>query len=698
MPENFRSPTPQEMAQEMGLSDADVAQRLTFVGFNHEDSQRIPQLDSILEANIEPLISEFFNFMSSITAAESMMTDPSWIKKAHDLKAAHLREMVKGRYDLSYALDRLSLALLYSGVGLDMRVFLGAYHCLLKKFGKIVMAHWSKDPEEGFEIFMALKKIAFFDIGIVLDVLALEHQRRLRDHENKFAKLDTQFHDTQQMEFRFRTLVEKSAEIITMRNAQGGLLYASASMERTMGFSFEEVRDIDFGELIHPEDRHEALAAFSKLQPSQSVQGLRMRVKAKDGSWHSLEGSLSNFLDDPAIAAVVASFRDVSTRVKVEEQLAQAVKMEGVGRLAAGIAHDFNNIVNVITGYSEEAMDALKGDESGRKLIQPIAQAAKRAALLTRQLLAFSRTQVLKPQVLNLNKTVEDISSMLTRVLGEDIEVVVKPGLGLDLVFIDPGQLEQIIMNLAVNSKDAMPEGGKLVIETSNVALNEEYILSHGEGKAGPHVMIAVTDTGIGMDAPVRAKIFEPFFTTKAVGSGTGLGLSTVYGIVKQSGGNIWVYSEPGVGTCFKVYLPRHEGTVLTQVEPPPSAIEGGHETILLVEDEKALRDLFRMVLTNYGYQVLDTGDAFEALEIFREKKDTIDLLLTDMIMPKMGGRALAERITAMRNDVKVAFMSGYTDDAVVKGGMLSAGSAFIEKPISKNELLRKVRSILTSP
>jgi CheY-like chemotaxis protein len=260
---------------------------------------------------------------------------------------------------------------------------------------------------------------------------------------------------------------------------------------------------------------------------------------------------------------------------------------------------------------------------------------------------------------------------------------------------MDPTKLEQIVMNLVINARDAMPNGGELTIETANTELDEDFVRRHGEGKAGPHVMIAISDTGVGMDAETQTKIFEPFFTTKGVGVGTGLGLSTVYGIVKQSEGTIWVYSEPGIGTVFKVYLPRHEGSAPSVAAPPVRVIPRGHETILLVEDENALRGLFKMFLTNNGYRVLETGDVDEALEICRRKETEIDLLLTDMVMPKMNGRKLAEQVVALRPKIKVAFMSGYTDDVVVHKGLLDPGTAFIEKPIGREELLQKIRDFL---
>jgi|SRR5665213_627919 len=398
---------------------------------------------------------------------------------------------------------------------------------------------------------------------------------------------------------------------------------------------------------------------------------------------------------NPVSMGVLILSVDITDRKVVEEQIRQTQKMEAIGQLAAGIAHDFNNLIGVISGYSEMVLDGLAADSPQRNLVEPIIAAARQAGLLTRQLLAYSRKQVLQPKILNINATLNSVGAMLKRVLGENIVINIKPAEDLDYVDMDPGQLQQIILNLAVNARDAMPQGGILTIGTANVVLDEEYIRKHREGRPGAHVMLAVTDTGIGMDAVTQSRIFEPFFSTKEMGRGTGLGLSTVHGIVKQSGGNVWVYSEVGIGTTFKIYLPRHEGPAVA--EPVPSPLEGlrGHGTILLVEDEAALRKLFKIVLTNNGYRVLDAGGPEEALAICRQEPGAIHLLLTDIIMPIMHGPKLAEQILAIRPGIKVAYMSGYTDDAIVGNGILEPGTAFIEKPVGANELLKKIRDFL---
>jgi len=385
-------------------------------------------------------------------------------------------------------------------------------------------------------------------------------------------------------------------------------------------------------------------------------------------------------------------------RTRLEEQLRQAHKMEAIGRLAGGIAHDFNNLLTVINGYSELVLNSLGANLHARKNVEQIKKAGRRAATLTRQLLAFSRRQVLQLRVLDLNAVVTNFEAMLQPLIGEDIllEAVLQPGLGL--VKVDPGQIEQIILNLTVNARDAMPEGGKLTIETANVELDEAYARRHVSVRPGPYVMLAISDTGCGMDAETQARIFEPFFTTKEHGKGTGLGLATVYGIVKQSGGNIWVYSEPGKGTTFKIYLPRVEG-VAEGSEPahPRSSILRGSETILLVEDEDMVRSLAREILEAHGYAVSEARDSTEALRVCHTHSGSIHLLVTDVVMPGMSGRELAARLGTIHPETKVLYMSGYTDDAVVRHGVLNAGLAFLQKPFTANAFLCKVREVLDS-
>ncbi len=385
---------------------------------------------------------------------------------------------------------------------------------------------------------------------------------------------------------------------------------------------------------------------------------------------------------------------------KSEEQLRQWQRVEAIGRLAGGVAHDFNNLLMTIKGCSELLLGAFDRRDPRREEVEEILKAADRATSLTRQLLAFGRRQVLQPQVLDLNAVVMNMDKMLRRVIGEDVQLNTSLHRDLWSVKVDPGMIEQVIMNLAVNSRDAMPNGGKLTIETTNVAHDEEYASHHVSVKPGYYVMLAITDTGCGMDKETQSHLFEPFFTTKEKGKGSGLGLSTVYGIIKQSGGNIWTYSEPGLGTTFKIYLPRVEETSLAykpEIRRKEISAPGGTETVLLVEDEEAVRSMVSKVLQNKGYRVLEASHGNAALEVCDKFEGPIHLMVTDVIMPQMSGRELAERLALMRPEMQVLYMSGYPDNTIVQHGVLEPGTAFLQKPFTINALELKVREILNS-
>ncbi len=400
---------------------------------------------------------------------------------------------------------------------------------------------------------------------------------------------------------------------------------------------------------------------------------------------------------DPSRGQIL-TVADISEAKQLAAQFQQAQKMEAIGILAGGVAHDFNNILTIIIGNADLALMEVGKDASPRQRIEEIRTAGERAASLTRQLLAFSRKQIIQPEILDLNELLTDIEKMLGRLIGEDVELLRIPGPALWQVKVDPGQMEQVIMNLAINARDAMPRGGKLTVETANVDLDENYFRKHGlqEDKPGAYVMLAVSDTGSGMDEGTQSHIFEPFFTTKGVGKGTGLGLSTVYGIVKQNNGFIWVYSEPGQGSVFKVYLPKAKGDAASEKkEQHPETALVGSETILIVEDDDSLRKLLQRTLQQHGYSVLEAENGEDALRVSKAYGGPIDLLITDVVMPRMGGKETAERLQPLYPRMKVLYTSGYTDNTIVHHGVLATGLNFLQKPFSPVTLARKVIEIL---
>ena len=499
-------------------------------------------------------------------------------------------------------------------------------------------------------------------------------------------------------EARYRSQVQSAVYGIYRSSVEDRFLDVNPALVQMLGYaSAEELLSVSLAKDVYddPEDRARLIREY---KTSQKVESEQVRWKKKDGTTITVRLS-GRAIASPAgeVEAFEMIAEDITERHALEEQLRQSQKMEAVGRLAGGVAHDFNNLLTVIKGYSELMLDQLDGGDPMRAEVEEVQRAADRAAALTRQLLAFSRQQVLAPKVIDLNAVVSNMDKLLKRLLGEDVDLftVLDPKIGT--VRADPGQIEQVIMNLAVNARDAMPKGGKLTIETSNVMLDENYARDHATVKPGKYVMLAVSDTGIGMDAETRSHVFEPFFTTKEQGKGTGLGLSTVYGIVKQSGGYIWVYSEVNMGTTFKVYLPRVDARVDQSSGAVKATPRTGHETVLLVEDEDGVRALIRQVLHRAGYTVLQARHGGEALLTCERHEGKIDLLLTDVVLTQMSGHELALRLMKIRPDMKVLYMSGYTDEAVVHHGVLTAGSAFLQKPFTNEALSRKVREVLDS-
>jgi len=499
-------------------------------------------------------------------------------------------------------------------------------------------------------------------------------------------------------ELNFRSLVTNAPYGICRCDSTGKILDANPAFLQLLGLtSASELIGQHIFSLYAETDQWFALADF--LRSADPFKGVTAEWKRKDGANTVVRisgRSVNNGGDGRVVFELFAE--DVTERRILEQQLRQSQKMEAIGRLAGGIAHDFNNLLMVISGYSEFLLERLGAEPHLRGPAQEIAGAAERASSLTRQLLAFSRKQMLAPRIVNLNDVATENIKMLTRMIGEDIDLVMVPGPNLWSVRADAGQIDQVIMNLAVNARDAMASGGKLTIETSNVTLDEDYARVHAPLPAGDYVMVAISDTGEGMDNETQSHIFEPFFTTKGT-KGTGLGLSTVYGIVKQSGGYIWVHSELGRGTTFKIYLPRvaSTGQAVAHVAAPVEyrRVEPGTETILLVEDEANLRYLARQYLEKQGYKVIEAADGAVAMQIAVAHDKMIHLLLTDVIMPGMNGRELAQRICEIRPNVKVLYMSGYTENVIGHDGMLDAGVSLLQKPFTLRDLKNKVREVL---
>jgi|SRR5581483_3040760 len=468
------------------------------------------------------------------------------------------------------------------------------------------------------------------------------------------------------------------------------LMEVNEAATRLYGYSHDELLHKRVIDLLPPEDAPAAIE--SVRNPETAMQPLEWRHRLKNGAVIDIE-VMMHPIRHARHDAVLAVLLEVTRRKQLEAQLLQAQKMEAVGMLAGGIAHDFNNLLTIINGYSQLLLTSLPESDRNRTAVEQIMKAGDRAAALTRQLLSFSRRQTMQPKVLDLNALVGSLAVMLRRLIGEDIDLRLDLAKDAGQVNADAGKIEQVIMNLAVNSRDAMPNGGALTIETANVELDEHYLATHLRAKPGSYVMLAVNDTGSGMDAATRARLFEPFFTTKGQGRGTGLGLSIVFGIVRQTGGNLEVTSEPGVGTSVRIYLPRVAEPAVPEIESPADKSEPGSETILLVEDEDMVRKLVRETLEHEGYKILEAAGPEQASKISRSFEGHIHLMITDVVMPQESGRSLAARLIQQRPEMKVIYMSGYSDTNVVGGDLGQA--EFIQKPFTPGALTRKVRTVL---
>ncbi|MBZ5609920.1 MAG: response regulator [Acidobacteriia bacterium] len=486
-------------------------------------------------------------------------------------------------------------------------------------------------------------------------------------------------------EEHYRSLIENSLDLISILNSDGTIRYASPSHERVFGYPVEDLIGQNAFDFIHPDDLPAVRAAFER---ADGAAALACRVRQKDGTWRVLECFGRDLSHLPGVRGMVINSRDITERRRLEEQLQHSQRLEAMGRLAGGVAHDFNNLLMVITGHSQMLLDAMHPADPARGDLEQVVKAAERATDLTRQLLAFSRRQGVRPAHIHLNTLVQDMERMLRRVLGEDIELLTILAPELDTVYADPGQIEQVILNIAVNARDAMPQGGKLTLETSHAELAEEFDRAQPAAGQLKYVTLSISDTGSGMEAQVLTRVFEPFFTTKE--HGTGLGLSTSYGIIKQSGGSITVDSTPGVGTTFRISLPPAETAAEERESQPERPAARGTETILLVEDEEGVRRVVETMLKRHGYSVLSSGSTAEALSVAQQHAGSIHLLITDLVLPGMSGRKMADHLTAQRPDMRVLYVSGYGDPS---GPVTDA--AFLQKPFSNEELALKVREVL---
>jgi PAS domain S-box-containing protein len=513
-------------------------------------------------------------------------------------------------------------------------------------------------------------------------------ERELREAKGRAA--------SRAAEASYTTLVQHAPIGIYRSSADGRFLAVNAALVRMLGYdAAADVLRLDLGRDVYADATERDRLLTRDSYTEHDYDEVEATWKRKDGRLLTLQLNVRVARDADGRVDYYETFvRDLTEQRRLQQQLVQSQKMEAVGRLAGGIAHDFNNLLTVITSYSDLLLDDLGPTDPKRQDVEQVRHAADGAAALTRQLLAFSRQQVLAPRVVNLSSVVQSVEKMLHRVIGEDVDLVTALDPNVGSVRADVGQLEQVLMNLAVNARDAMPTGGQLTLETANVEHEPDYAGEQAASAVRRFVMLAVSDTGIGMDEATKARIFEPFFTTKEPGKGTGLGLATVYGIVQQSGGFIWVYSEPGRGTTFKIYLP--------EVEAAPDAaasaateLPRGTETVLLVEDAEAVRTVARQVLERQGYTVLEAPHGNVALAIAAAYDGPIHLLLTDVVMPGLSGRQVADQLTRLRPDTHVLYASGYTDDAVVRHGVLEAGIAYLQKPFTAAMLARKVRETL---
>jgi PAS domain S-box-containing protein len=510
-------------------------------------------------------------------------------------------------------------------------------------------------------------------------------------------RLEKEIAERKKSEEMIRSLVETSQDWIWSINLEGWHTYSNPAVEAILGYRPEELIGKSCFHLMHDEDRANIQHFLPRqVEKKQGWRNLLLRWRHRNGNWRYLESNAVPILNSEN---VVIGFRgvdrDITEQKQLEEQLNQAKKMEAVGQLAGGVAHDFNNLLHAILGYTDLILEDLAPEAPHRAEIEQVHTAAERASALTRHLLAFSRRQVIQPMVIDINNLIAGLMKMLGRLIGEHIQLDMIPSPDLGAVRADPGQIEQVIMNLCINARDAMPKGGRLTIVTENVDIDSHYTKKHAWAKEGRYVLISVTDSGCGMDRETLSRIFEPFFTTKKAGEGTGLGLSTVYGVVQQHNGFVHVQSEVGQGTVFKVYLPVSDPIAPSAGDKVYALPPGGRETILIAEDEELVRDLAARVLMNAGYAILMARDGEEALQLLEEYGDRIDLAFLDVVMPRLGGRDVQNRIHGKLPRLRFLFTSGYSAAGIHTNFVLDEGMHFIQKPYYFDSLLKKVREVL---
>jgi PAS domain S-box-containing protein len=594
----------------------------------------------------------------------------SALPKTDTPKSIHMRQIENREWSLSWAAIAVTL-LLTAGL---TSFALGALHPHSAEAGRA-------------DLVVAIRGLVglvlVFDLYVVYQQLQIARMRRRLVEREEF----------------FRLISENVVDMIAVVDSNGKRVYNSPSYQRILGYALDELESTSSFEQVHPDDQQIVVDAAADARRTGVGRRIEYRMRHKDGSWVYLESTASPVLNAKGeVENLVIVNRDISERRRLEEQLRQSQKMDAIGRLSGGVAHDFNNLLGVIIGYAEILQERIPETDSMRAPVDQIIKAGNRASSLTKQLLAFSRQQVLEPKILVLNAVVSDTEKMLRRLIGEDIELLTSLDPALGKIRADQGQIEQVVMNLVVNARDAMPDGGRVVIETANFEIDDKFARRYAYPVLpGSYVLLTVSDNGIGMDTATQQRIFEPFFTTKEKGKGTGLGLSLVYGVVKQSGGYIDVVSTRGKGTTFNIYLPTvGQNAVETKTIGPDRPEElRGTETILLAEDDDTLRALTRHLLELYGYRVLEACDGNQALRLSEQTTDEIHVLLTDVVMPGISGRILADQLKQKRSDMKVVFMSGYTGQRFGEKEILEPGSHFLQKPFTREGLARKIREAL---